>query len=259
MLFACHRSDLSTSPVTDPAQLVVNIVVQRHLFTDGHVNNSIQAYLKDAKGRSIANPAIQVKANGQKLRLNNGSSNYYGAFPYYELISSGSAIAGNTTYTFTVVLTDGSEYEMGQIETQPELATDQFPLPAAHVRSQPLGLRWRGIEPGNRLSTLWKRWQHETSKSELLVSKINETKDRWGYLHEETGSTDQADYLTLNVSTGNGSYTIPRTYFEGPQRRFTALGMLLTSTKRTDLSQPFREGSSLTSERVVHYRIDMVD
>lgn len=256
----CGNSDLSTGPLTNPAQLQVNIVVHRRVFEDGSFSNFIKGYVKDASGKTIANPAIQLRVNGQALRLNGGSTNYYGAFPYYELVTnSNTAIQSNKIYTFTVVMTDGTEHLLGRIETQPDLDASQLALPAAHSRSQPLLLRWRDIDANNFWLSLWKRWQNETSYNELLVSKISEKKDKWGYTVKEGGSSDQADYITLKIGSGNGSHMIPRSYFEGPQTRFNALSLMLNSTKTVNVSRPFLNGSSLSSERTRLYRIELID
>ncbi|QDK78789.1 hypothetical protein EXU85_09295 [Spirosoma sp. KCTC 42546] len=260
LLMRCNKADLKASSATDPAHLQVNTVIHRHLVEDGHVSHFIRAYVKDESGKSVADPAIQITVNGQPLRLNGGSTNYYGAFPYYERATGSEAdIQGGTTYTFTVVLRDGTEYPIGSIDTQPDLTPDQLPLPMSHPRNQPLLLRWKAIGESNYFSALWKRYQGESSQSELLVSKINETRDKWGHIIQEEGSGDQADYITLNVSTGSGSSTIPDTYFDGPQRTFNALSLMLTSTKTVDVIGPFRKGSTLSSERTQLYRVNVVD
>lgn len=260
LLMRCGTSDRSTGPLTDPAQLQVNVVVHRRVFEDGSFSHFIKGYVKDALGKTIANPAIQLRVNGQALRLNGGSTNYYGAYPYYELATkSDTAIQGNKVYTFTVVMTDSTEHLLGRIETQPDLGTSHLALPAAHSRSQPLLLHWRDVETGNFWLSLWKRWQNETSYHELLVSKISEKQDKWGYPVKEAGSSDQADYITLNIGSGNGSHMIPLSYFEGPQTRFNALSLMLNSTKTIDVGHYFLKGSSLSSERTRLYRIELVE
>lgn len=260
LLMRCDKADLDANSATDPARLQVNTVINRRLFEDGHFSHSIRAYLKDESGKVVADPAVQITVNGQPLRLNGGSTNYYGAFPYYERVTGSEAdIRGGTTYTFTMVLRDGAKYPIGSIDTQPDLTPDQLPLPLSHPRSQPLLLRWKAIGESNYFAALWKRYRGETSQSELLVSKINETRDKWGHIIQGEGSGDQADYITLNVSTGSGSSTIPDTYFDGPQNNFNALSLMLTSTKTVDAIGPFRQGSSLSSERTQLYRVNVVD
>lgn len=260
LLMCCGTSDQSTGPLTDPAQLQVNVVVHRRVFEDGSSSHFIKGYVKDAMGKTIANPAIQLRVNGQALQLNGGSTNYYGAFPYYELVTkSDTVIQSNKMYTFTVVMTDGTEHLLGRIETLADLDASHLALPAAHSRSQPLLLRWRDIESGNSWLSFWKRWQSETSYNELLVSKISERKDKWGHRVKEDGSSNQADYITLIIGSGGGSHMIPLSYFEGPQTRFNALSLMLNSTKTVDVSRPFIKGSSLSSERTRLYRIELVE
>jgi hypothetical protein len=259
LLMRCGRSDLSMGAVTDPSLLQVNIVVHRRVCYDGNSSN-IKAYLKDQSGNTVVNRAIQIRVNGRPLRLNSGSSNYYGAFPFYELsVGSDESVRGGETYVFTLILTDGKEYEVGRIQAHPDLTTRQLALPPDHSRKKPLQVNWQGVEPGNYWLALWKRWQGETTHSQMTVSKVNETKNQWGSLIEEDGSADQADYITIDVGTGSGSHLIPVSYLKGPKARFNALSLMLTSIKTIKITESFRAGSDITSEHSTFYRVNVID
>ncbi|WP_338874855.1 hypothetical protein WBJ53_04465 [Spirosoma sp. SC4-14] len=259
LMMRCGRSDLSTGSVTDPALIQVTIEVHRRVCYDGN-SSSIKAFLKDGAGKTIANKAIQIRVNGKPMRLNNGSSNYYGAFPYYELLAdSPETVLGGATYAFSMVLTDGNEYNIGRIQTQPDLTSQQILLPPSHSRKQPLAVQWQQVEPGNFWTAFQKRWQGETSHSQLTISKVNEKKDKWGNDIQDESSANEADYLTVEVGRGSDSYTIPITYFQQPLADFNALSLLLTSIRTVKPDGTFRTGSAITSEHSTFYKVKITD
>ena len=81
----CGNSSLSTGTVIDPSLLRVSVNVYQSTDEDGDLTERVDAYVKDAKDRSVANPNIQVKVDGRKLRLTTGSTNYYSSYAYYML------------------------------------------------------------------------------------------------------------------------------------------------------------------------------
>lgn len=259
ILLGCTKSNLSNVAVSDPSLLQVNIVIHRRVSYDGNTT-SINAYLKDKAGRTVANQAIQIRINGQALRLNGGSSNYYGAFPYYELPDTAlKAVGDANTYTFTMVLADGAEHVIGTCQAQPDPTASQLELPKTHSRRQPLLVQWQGSEMGSWWSQLWRRWQGESTSRQLTISKVQETKDQWGNTIIADGSRNQADYLMVNIGTGQGSQLVPLPYFKGPQAQFNALSLLLRTLKTIRVGHPFRAGSDISSEQSAIYRIDIVD
>lgn len=255
----CDHSSLSSGAVTDPAQLRVNVAITRLADYDSRVNERIEAFIRDEAGKPVANAQIQVKVNGNALTLNNGSSNYYGAYPYYQLTDSTVDIGPGASCTVTVVLTDGSEYILGTIQTQPALTPAQFSPPIIHARRQPLTLTWQDMEPHHWLVSQWKRWQGESSATELKLSKSIRTVDRWKNVRYEGGSADAADYRTISVGSGSGVYTIPVSYFEGPQKQFNTLDVQVNSEKRLETDNPFLKGSTISSSCSSLYRIEVTD
>lgn len=259
LMLRCGRSDLSTGSVTDPALIQVTIEVHRRVCYDGN-SSSIKAFLKDRAGKTIANKTIQIRVNGKAMRLNNGSSNYYGAFPYYELISDApETVVGGATYVFSMLLTDGSEYAIGSIQAQPDLTSQQLILPASHSRKHPLTVQWQQVEPGNLWTALQKRWQGETSHSQLTISKVNEKKDKWGNDIQDESSANEADYLTVEVGRDSDSYTIPMTYFQQPLADFNALSLMLNSIRTVKADGKFRTGSVITSDHSTFYKVKITD
>ncbi|MFD2574246.1 hypothetical protein ACFSUS_26665 [Spirosoma soli] len=255
----CSNSSLSTSSVNDPSLLRVNVIISRSTGDGDSLNQTIEAFIRDKSDKTVANPNIQVKVNGKSLRLNNGSSNYYGAYPYYQRIDSSLAVHAETTYTVSVVLTDGSGYTLGTIETQAELIPARFLPPVSHPRKQPLTLHWQDLEPDNWWVASWKRWRGEESVTKLKISKSSRTVDPWRHVQYEGGSTEEADYLSTEVSSGQGAYTIPAAYFQGPTSRFNTLDVMVTSEKVINIDNVFRSGSSISSNRRGFYRIGIVD
>jgi len=259
LFIRCGNSLLSSGAVVNPARLRVNVIISRSAGEEGDLNESIQAYIKDDVDKPVANEHIQIKVNGKALRLNNGSSNYYGVYPYYQLTDASLSIEADATYTVTIVLTDGREYSLGTIQTQTDLTPMHFSPPATYSRQQPLTLDWQDLEPNSWLASRWQSWQGETSATELKISKSNRTEDQWNNVQYERGSTEEADYLTASIGSGDGAYTIPTSYFQGPLKSFNTLDILVDSEKRQKANQPFLNGSSLCSRRTGRYRLALTN
>ncbi|WP_460978110.1 hypothetical protein [Spirosoma knui] len=251
----CSTSSLSTGAVVDPSLLRINVVISRSMSYGGTLTESIEGFIRDKSNKTVANRDIQLKVNGKPLWLNNGSSNYYGAYPYYQLVNSEVAVEADAAYTVTVVLTNGKEYKVGTIETQTELTPGLFSPPIKHSKQQPLSLQWQGLEPHNWFVAQWKKWQGESSVTELKISKSSMLVDPWGHVQYERGSADDADYLSTHIGSGQGTFTIPESYFKGPLQRFNTLDLLVDSEKNVKADDPFLAGSAITSSRRGMYRI----
>ncbi len=251
----CSNSSLSSEAVADPSLLRVNVNISRSRGYDGAVTEHVEAFIRDANDKPVANRQILVTVNGKVLQLNNGSSNYYGAYPYYQLADSSLSIKGDGAYTATVTLTNGNEYTLGTIQTQPDITPGRFLPPVTHARHRPLILTWHELEPHNGLVSRWKSWQGETSTTELKISKSNRVMDEWNNVRDEPGSADEADYLTTAVSSGDGAYTIPESYFLGPMNPYNTLNVLIMSAKSQIIGKPFLSGSAISSNRTGMYRI----
>ncbi|GAB2559714.1 hypothetical protein GCM10027190_06940 [Spirosoma areae] len=226
---------------------------------DGEVTERIEAFIRDENGKPVANPQIRVNVNGKALALNNGSSNYYGAYPHYQLTDPSLPVSPDAPYAVTVVLTDGQAYRLGTIQTQPAITPARFSPPAKHARQQPLTLNWLDLEPHNWLVSRWKSWQGETSVTTLNLAKSNRTTDEWNNVHYDGSSPDQADYLTTAVGSGQGDYTVPVSYFQGPMNPFNTLEVLIASEKSVKVNKPFLDGSALSSSRTSMYRIEVTN
>ena len=259
LFMRCGSSSISSAPVTDPSLLRVNVNLSRSTDYDGHITESIEAFIRDAKNKTVANPQVVVKVNGIALALNNGSSNYYGAYPHYQLTDSSLRLDADAEYLVTITLSDGKEYELGTVQTQSALVPSRFTPPAKHSRQQPLTLNWHDLEPHNWLVSHWKSWLGETSQTELSVSKSNRIRDAWGNVQFEGGSPDEADYLKTTIGSGQGTYTLPDSYFRGPLFHFNTLELLLSSEKSLRIKKPFLEGSAISCHRTGMYRIEVTD
>lgn len=259
LFMRCGSSSMSSAPVTDPALLRVNVNLSRSTDYDGTVTESIEAFIRDAKDKTVANPQVVVKVNGIALALNNGSSNYYGAYPHYQLNNNSLRLEADAAYLVTITLSDGKEYELGNIQAQSALVPSRFTPPIKHSRQQPLTLSWQDLEPHNWLVSHWKSWLGETSQTELNVSKSNRVRDAWGNVLFEGGSPNEADYLKTAIGSGKGTYTIPIGYFRGPLHPYNTLELLLRSEKSLRIKKPFLEGSVISCNRTGMYRIEVTD
>jgi hypothetical protein len=255
LIMRCDHSSLSSGAVIDPSLLRVNLTISQSTDYDGRVSETLEAFIHDENGQTVANSQIQVKVNGNVLSLNNGSSNYYGAYPYYQLANSMVAVGADTTCTVTIVLTDGAEYTLGAIQTQPALTSLHFSPPTTHSRQLPLTLTWQDLEPHNWLASHWKRWLGESLVTELKISKSNRTFDQWENVHYEGGSADEADYVSTTIGSGSGVYTVPLSYFKGPMKQFNTLDILINSEKSLDVDGPFLKGSTISNNRRGLYRV----
>lgn len=252
----CSNSSLSSEAVADPSLLRVNVNISRSKDYDGAVSERVEAFIQDANDKPVANRQILVTVNGKVLQLNNGSSNYYGAYPHYQLAYPSLFTKGDGAYTVTVTLTDGNEYTLGTIQTQSDITPDRFSPPLTHARHQALTLTWHELEPYKGLVSRWKSWQgEETSTTELKVSKCNRIMDEWNNVQDQPGSMDEADYLMTAVSSGDGAYTIPASYFLGPVNRYNTLDVLIISEKSQIIKKPFLSGSTISCKRTGMYRI----
>lgn len=257
-LIGCNSS-LSTETVTDPAQLQFSITINQRIGYDGGLHQQMEAFLRDKAGKTVANPAVQVRVNGVPFRLNLGSSNYYGVYPHYTLTDSVLWAETVSEYQFTIKLADGNEYPAGQIRRPAIVSSAQLSPPVSHSRTEPLKLPWQNLPADNVLTGLWKRWRGESLITDLKVSKINETKNKWGYTETADGSGDEADYITVPITSAEGSFTVPVTYFRGPQEQFTALSLLLTTTETVKADSRFLAGSTISSTSDALYRIEMLN
>ncbi|GAB4034583.1 hypothetical protein [Spirosoma gilvum] len=255
----CGNSSLSTGPVVDPSLLRVNVNFYRSMDEDGDFTESVDAYVKDAKDKSVANPDIQVKVDGHPMRLTTGSTNYYSTYAYYMLVDSTWHMEADKAYPVTLVLTDGKEYSLGTMQVQPEMTAALFSPPKKHSRRQALTLYWQDVEPNNWFVRLWRGWHGETSKTELSVSKSYRTVDEWNNVYYEGQSTEEADYLITEIGSGKGAFTIPGTYFQRPQKPFNDLSLMMNSEKQVTIDGPFLKGSALNSRRRALYRIAITD
>ena len=79
--------------------------------------------------------------------------------------------------------------------------------------------------------------------------------DEWNNVQDQPGSTNEADYLTTTVSSGDGAYTIPASYFLGPMNRYNTLDVLIISDKSQIIKKPFLSGSAVSCNRTGMYRI----
>ncbi|MFD2932779.1 hypothetical protein [Spirosoma flavum] len=259
LFIRCGNSSLSSGVVVDPARLRINVIISRSTGDEGNTNESILAYIKDNKDQTVANQQILIKVNGKALRLTNGSSNYYGVYPHYQLTDTSTVINADSTYAITIVLTDGREYKVGKIQPQPDLTSMLFPVPVTHSRQQPLTLRWQAVEPHNWLINHWKSWQGETSATELKISKSNRVHDKWNTVQYERSSTQESDYLSTSIRSGNGSYTIPLSYLRGDTKPFNTVDILVDSEKRQKAASPFLSGSTISSRRTGRYRLALTN
>lgn len=259
LMLSCNRSSLSSGAVIDPSLLRVSVAINHLTDYDGRVSETVEAFVWDEKGETVANPQIQVKVNGRALTLTNGSSNYYGASPAYRLADPTVKINPDTPCKVTVTLTDGIEYPLGTIQTQPTLTSAHFSPPVTHTRNQPLTLNWQDLEPHNWFARRWKRWMGESSTVELKLSKSNKTVDQWGNVQFERGSTDASDYLTIPAESGKGAYTLPVSYLKKSQNPFNTLDILIDSQKNLEADGPFLKGSTLSSNRRNLYQVALTD
>lgn len=255
----CGNSSLSSGPVVDPSQLRVNVNLSYSTNYDGEKHTQLEAFIQDKKGRAVANSQILVKVNGVALRLNNGSSNYYGAYPHYQLIDSSVAITPNGKYAITIILTDGTQYELGVIQTQAAISPTHFLPPAVHSRRQPLTLRWQELDVPNWLVRQWKQWTGEAGKTELKISKVRKSVDQWGNTLFEQSGIQEADFLATTMDTDNGAYTIPVAYLKSASEPFNGLEIVLISDKNQGVNRAFREGSAISSHHSEMFRIDLTD
>ncbi|WP_020599517.1 hypothetical protein [Spirosoma panaciterrae] len=259
LFIRCSNSSLSTGAVVEPSLLRVNVNFYQSVDEDGERTERVEAYVKDANDRSVANPDIHLKVDGRKLRLTTGSTNYYSTYAYYTLADTSWHIDAAKAYPVSIVLTDGKEYSLGTIQVQPALTPALFLPPKTHSRRRALTLYWQAIESDSWLLRLWKKWQGETTKTELTVSKQYRTVDEWNNVHYEGHSTDVADYLNKQIESGKGAFTIPATYFQRSQNPFNELSLMINSEKQVTLDTPFLKGSSLSSTCKTLYRIEITD
>ncbi|WP_080057918.1 hypothetical protein [Spirosoma aerolatum] len=255
----CGNSSLSTGAVIDPSLLRVSVNFYQSTDEDGEPTERVDAYVKDANDRSVANPNIQVKVDGHKLRLTTGSTNYYSTYAYYMLADTTWHMEADKVYPASIVLTDGKEYSLGTMQVQPTLTPALFLPPKTHSRRQALTLYWQDVEPNNWFVSLWKKWHGETSKTELTVSKRHRTVDEWNHVYYEGQSTEEADYLLKEIGSGKGALTIPVTYFQRSQNPFNELSLMVNSEKQVTVDAPFLKGSAISSTRRALYRIEVTD
>jgi hypothetical protein len=247
-----------TQAVITPSGLRVRGEVFRRLHTDGSRQDDLKVYLSDKAGKPVANERIGIAVNGVRLKFYRGATNYYVEYPYYQPSGDVLPVLGDTQYTFTLILPDGTEHRIGSLQTQPDVNAGQFAPPASHTRDKELVLHWRDLETRSYLVNLWKRWHDEGSRTDLHVAQVFESTDQWGNVLQESGDPGDQYIDREDIGSGRGSLTIPAAYFRRGERFANAIEVAFTSTERWKAHASLLPGSCLTSQRDVIRRINLV-
>ncbi|RPI79029.1 MAG: hypothetical protein EHM45_04390 [Desulfobacteraceae bacterium] len=255
---ACSLSPLSDKTISDPALLGIHITLQRYQtgYTDGNVyrGSRIQVWLTDIKDKCVFNRHIQMKVNGQKMGLNDNRYLSTDYCPAYSLFDQEMPVMPDSTYTFTIVLSNGREYVVCSIHTQPDITPERFATPVSHSRSKELVLKWNNQQTGSFSSNAWLKMRDLSSSTELMIHKIMETEDTSAFANEK-----KEFHASKIIGSGKGSLTIPASVFNGSSGKVSELSIEFDSVIRGKISEPFLPSSSFQVSQDFSCRIEMID
>ncbi len=218
LLFVSCNSPLSDTNVTDSSLIQPVFVVAKSVDNNGarSVDYSVDIYDKNANLVTLQNGG--VKLNGYQMNI---KPDLIGG-EFYDLSGESELrFTAGTTYTFSVTLADGSQYN-GTVQSQ-SVDLYEFDVPSAQSRTQDLIVRWRDTDPSSRMTI------------ELTV-------------YSRTDSSEGNSSTTLDIPNPQaGIFTIPATQLSTNQGTTYKADVTLISEKSGSVDPHFMSGSAALS------------
>lgn len=229
---ACDVSKLSEEEVNDLGNLNVRV-----LISDGtHKNssNSIVVYLTDKNQKKIINKDIKVLLNNTELDLYIKSEIYYQKIAYYHT----DKLTEKNSYYFEIMLPDGNRYPLAYIQPLKKYDQTKFHIPKAVSITKDFTLRWDSLNFPTTLE-IWKS-----------VLDKNDSRKRSGGRYAESTLLD-------TISTYNGSFTVPRSFYEDSLTRADFLNVRISSLEHGLTNPKLIQGSEISYMYLVEKTIEI--
>lgn len=210
---------------------------------DAYEFNRVNVVLTNDEGTALELPEVAVLMNGEPLTFVVGRGNYYDRHPRYTLAQDAKQqMREDAAYTFAVRWSDQTLHPAGSARTPKTLTLSQISLPEIHAAGRPLEIRWR----------------HLAETCELAAYRGFEYPDVNGNLVREVGSVNGDDVLRKTIGPGNGSMTVPTSYFATQgNRRVASFGVEITRAAETSIAKAFAAGSRIAVARTLALRTEI--
>ncbi len=211
-------SPLSDTNVTDPSLLEPVLVVTKSIDSGGArtVEYTADIYDKNLNLVTLQNGSVKIDNFAMNER-----ADIFGGEEYYISGESEVKFALSTTYSFTLTLSDGSQYN-GTVKSQSEDLTE-FNTPTSQSHTQNMPLTWTDTDPNATMSI------------QMLYKFSTDT---------STGSGTK----TIAISNpSSGSYTIGSSDLTTSQGKIYEVDLTLISEIRGTIDSHFRSGSYVAS------------
>ncbi len=211
-------SPLSDTNVTDPSLLQPQLTVSKTL-NNGARSVEYTAVIFDKNSNLVTLKDGGVKINGIVMDT---AKTLFGGQDYQLLGESGVKFALSTSYTFTITLSDGSNY-YGTVKSQ---STDlyEFDAPATQSRKQNMTVTWKDTDPN----------------AQMYIQMI------YDFRTDSSGGSGEQTFTIPNPSSK--SYSINSSYFNTTQGTIYEVDLTLISEVRGTIDSHFRSGSSTVSD-----------
>lgn len=212
-------SPLSDTNVTDPSLLEPELVISKSIDALGARTVQYTADILDKNSNLVTLQNGNVKVDGFAMNLR---AYVFGGEEYDLLGESEVKFVLDTTFTFALTLSDGSQY-YGTVKSQ---ANDlfEFDTPSTQSHTQNMVITWMDTDPNAAMRI-------------EMTSKF----------HTDTSNGTGFQTIQLPNPT-TGSFTINSSYFNGPQGTIYEVDLVLVSEIRGNIDSHFRSGSSTVSD-----------
>lgn len=215
-------SPLSDTNVTDPSLLEPVLVVMKSINSSGARSVLYTAGIYDKNLNLVTLQNGSVKIDGFQM---NERANLFGGEHYFLQGESEVKFALDSTYTFTITLSDGSKY-YGEVTSQSDDLTE-FDAPSSQSRTQPVNVNWKATDPNAAMSI------------ELVYKYSTDT---------SSGGGTQ----TISIpDPSTGQYSISPDMFTTDKGTTNEVDLTLVSEVTGTIDPAFRAGSSTVCELTI--------
>jgi len=211
-------SPLSDTNVTDPSLLQPQLAVSKTMDNGARViEYTADIYDKNHNLVTLQNGSVKI--NGYSM---NERANILGGEEYYLTGESEVKFILDTTYTFTLTLSDGTQYN-GTVKSQ-SADLYEFDAPSTQSHTQNMTVTWKDTDP----------------KARMYIQMVYDFR---------TDTSSGSGIQTFTISNpSSGSYTINASNFTTSQGEIYEVDLTLVSEISGTIDSRFRPQSSTISD-----------
>lgn len=215
---SCQKeSALSDIDLTDPSLVRIEIKLEHEESLVFGITQRILTYVLDKNNDVVEIKNGEIKVENTKLTLSKDPFN----LPYYALNSEQVQIMNDSTYNFTITLSDQKEYKAEV--TTPKNRLYNFIVPEQHSATNDLEISWEN-----------------TNENEM---QLKGTK----YINKN-GTIKKKSFNNINVpNPESGKYTFPTSFFHETDGQVTKVDITLESKNFGKIDDNFKAGSFISA------------